>query len=240
MKVDAFVGKYSTLYHMAEEPNWPGILERGLLSTSALLDLYGYTGDARAGIESRFRKEKVTISKAGFAPVVIRDQKPLDPVELAPLLLQGMATEEWYRLINGKVFFWAEWYRLDWLLGARAYRGYPHVVIKVDPRFLLDRCGARTTLTSINSGSALRSASGSRAPSRGPSTFQTIEAFDASRSVVEVAVDVRVDDVRAVARSAELWIKKSRDEPATMLRTLWAGPTADASQATTIPGGSMA
>lgn len=236
MKVDALVRKYPILYHMAEEPNWPGILERGLLSTSSLLDLYGYDGEARAAIESRFRREKVTINRAGFPPVVIRDQKPLDPLDLAPLLPSGMTTVDWYRLINGKVFFWAEWYRLEWLLGARAYRGYPHVVIKIDSQVLLERCGSGTTLTSINSGSALRSTSGARAPSRGPHTFQSIAAFDANRSVVEVAVDGRVEDVRSVARSAELWTKNSRDEPAALLRSLWTAAPADTGQATATPG----
>ena len=30
-----------TLYHMAEDRSWPSIRHRGLLSTTALLDLYG-------------------------------------------------------------------------------------------------------------------------------------------------------------------------------------------------------
>jgi len=40
-----------TLYHMAERGSWPSIREHGLLSTSALLDLYGKQGAEREAIE---------------------------------------------------------------------------------------------------------------------------------------------------------------------------------------------
>ena len=36
-----------TLYHMAECGSWPSIRRHGLLSTSALLDLYGVQGAER-------------------------------------------------------------------------------------------------------------------------------------------------------------------------------------------------
>ncbi|MEG9861289.1 MAG: hypothetical protein V6Z81_02105 [Parvularculales bacterium] len=35
------------LYHMAERGSWSSIEKQGLFSTSALLDLYGYTGEER-------------------------------------------------------------------------------------------------------------------------------------------------------------------------------------------------
>jgi hypothetical protein len=223
VNANELAGRYPTLYHMAEEANWPGIQDRGLLSSSALLDLYGYSGADRERLEGRWRPEKATIRRQGLPPAIIRDQKPLNPNQLAPLLRGGMTVEDWYRLINRKVFFWAEWKRLDWLLGARAYRGEPHVVIKVDTRTLIDQCAGRTTLTSMNSGSALPSSSGAPAPPRGLDTFVPLDSFSSGRAIVEVAVDGKVDGFASVANSAEIWIKQPGGQ-AEMLRTLWTGP----------------
>ena len=41
------VGDCPTLYHMAEGGGWPAIRQHGLLSTSALLNLYGVEGPQR-------------------------------------------------------------------------------------------------------------------------------------------------------------------------------------------------
>lgn len=74
MKVGELVALYPRLYHMAEDSSWPSIHKYGLLSTSALLTLYGYTGTKREHIESQWRPEKVTISGKGLRDAVIRDQ----------------------------------------------------------------------------------------------------------------------------------------------------------------------
>jgi len=70
---DAFARAYLQIFHMAERENWPAILERGLLSTSELLDLYGYTGAKREAIEARHRPDCVTIQAPGLPSAVIRD-----------------------------------------------------------------------------------------------------------------------------------------------------------------------
>lgn len=224
MRSEELVGRYPSIFHMAEEANWPSIQQRGLLSTTALLDLYGYHGPARDAIEGHHRPDFITITAEGLPPSVIRDQKVLHPRDLGPILEDGLTTEQWYRIINKKVFFWAERYRLDWLLGAQAYRGYPHVVIVADTRELVRHCGDRTTLTDINSGSALKQKSGAPAPRRGLRTFQTIPAFNPGRSVVEVAVEDKVDDLLSVAKSVELWQRNGPSGEATLVRTLWTRP----------------
>lgn len=224
MERSELVSKWPTVYHMAEEQNWPSIQQRGLLSTTALLDLYRYSGPPRDAIEARYRPDFMTITRGGLPPAVIRDQKVLHPTDLGPLLEDGLTTEQWYRIINKKVFFWAERYRLDWLLGAQAYRGYPHVVIVVDTRALLERFGDRTTLTDINSGSALKQRSGAPAPKRGLRTFQSIPAFNALGRVVEVAVEDKVDNLLSIARGAELWQRDGSNVGARLIRALWTRP----------------
>jgi len=54
-----------TLYHMAEDRSWPSIRHRGLLSTTALLDLYGVKGAARVHIEERRRPASVPLDREG-------------------------------------------------------------------------------------------------------------------------------------------------------------------------------
>lgn len=95
-----------TLYHMAERGSWPSIREHGLLSTSALLDLYGAQGAERAAIEGQRRPGPVTIERPAFGRAVIRDQKPMSDAGLRRCLTDGLTPEDWYRLLNGKVFFW--------------------------------------------------------------------------------------------------------------------------------------
>jgi hypothetical protein len=51
---EELVSIYPRLWHMAEDGSWPSIADNGLLSTSALLDLYGVSGKSRA--RSRHRE----------------------------------------------------------------------------------------------------------------------------------------------------------------------------------------
>ena len=50
---------YPRLYHMAEVNSWDSIQRHGLLSTSALLDFFGYSGPERERIESARRPVSV-------------------------------------------------------------------------------------------------------------------------------------------------------------------------------------
>jgi hypothetical protein len=86
-----------SLYHMAEDGSWQSIRHRGLLSTTALLDLYGVTGVARVQIEERRRPASVLLESVGMPPAVVRDQLPMDdkgllrclPPHLAPTDTKG-------------------------------------------------------------------------------------------------------------------------------------------------------
>ena len=53
--------RYPRLWHMAEVENWELIQRRGLLSTSALLDLFQYEGAKREAIENGFLELVFTV-----------------------------------------------------------------------------------------------------------------------------------------------------------------------------------
>lgn len=193
---------------MAEDNSWPSIREHGLLSTSALLDLFDVRGGARARIETQHRPESVTIVHPQHGTAVVRDQKPMREGPLAACLQGGMTAREWYRLLNGMVFFWPTEARLSRLLGARPYRDVTHTVLIIDTAALLRDHAAGVLLSPINTGSTIY-----RAAPRGRDTFRSIAAypFDDRRrlrglrdAVAEVAVR------RAVPRIADYIVRVDR------------------------------
>ncbi|MGO9267979.1 MAG: DUF7002 family protein [Candidatus Binataceae bacterium] len=197
--VEQFAVHYPRLYHMAEAGVWPSIARHGLLSTTALLDLFEVNGALRLSIETEHRANAVTIAHAEHGTVVIRDQKPMRESSLR-LCLQGMTPQEWYTLLNGRVFFWVTADRVQTLLNARAYRDKEHTVVTVDTRAFLAKYGDRVAISPINSGSTIYNAS-----RRGRQTFRHLSGypFDERRrlrgianAVAEAVVEYAVPDLR--------------------------------------------
>lgn len=89
---------------MAEAHSWRLIAKFGLLSTSALLDLFEITGAERDAIESARRPESVAIHHPVHGTAWIRDNKPIIDSVLRRTLV-GMTEAEFYRTLNGRVFF---------------------------------------------------------------------------------------------------------------------------------------
>ncbi|MFI4986790.1 MAG: DUF7002 family protein [Alphaproteobacteria bacterium] len=131
-----------------------------MLSARALLDLAGLQGAERLGIERRHRPSSVVLPNGA----VLRDQAPMPPAALARCLM-GMAAEDWYALLNSKVFFWLDADRLN---RQRRAGGTPRraVVMIIDAERLLTKHGEGAALSPINSGYALR-----RPAPRGRGTF---------------------------------------------------------------------
>ncbi|MBM4044352.1 MAG: hypothetical protein FJ279_04495 [Planctomycetes bacterium] len=204
MRPDELVARHPHLYHMAADGAWPNILRRGLLSTTAILDLFGLTGDRRRMLEQEPRRDSVVLQTDSGERFVLRDQKPLHPGKLERCLI-GMTVPEWLRLLNGKVFFWPTRKRCEQLLAARAYRLGAHTVIEVDTVALLQQHARRVSLSPINAGSTLHDP-----PRRGAFTFVPLADADLDawrtttgrrRAIAEVAVDYAVLDIGAVIRS---------------------------------------
>jgi hypothetical protein len=184
---------------MAELGSWESIRDHGLRSTSALLDLFEIDEPARSEIEGSRRPELVLLEHPAYGEAAIRDNKPLRHDVLVSRL-DGCTAEEFYRLLNGRVFFWPTENRLVTLLGARAYRDRAHTVVTIDTAELLDRYEPQVTLSRINSGATLFDA-----PRRGPATFETIAHFaerdnqGRPRAVAEVAVEYAIFDIADIA-----------------------------------------
>lgn len=147
---DEIAELHPILYHMAEFGIWESIRKHGLLSTSALLDLFGISGHARQNIEECRRRTSIPISDRQHGRAVIRDQRPMSDSKLAKCLRGGLTPRDWYRILNAKVFFWLTEARLLTLM--KAYADTEHLVLEIDTAELLRRCGSCVMLTPMNTG----------------------------------------------------------------------------------------
>lgn len=192
------VATYPRIFHMAEASAWDGIQRHGLLSTSALVDLFETPEPRRSRLLMERRPEKTAVHHQTHGTAFIRDNGPLNEKKLAACLTD-MTTREFFALINGKVFFWPTQKRLDTLFAAAAYRDRPHLILTVDTASLLAAHGDQVTLSPINSGATVHDA-----PARGSHTFKTIANYDFEywrkkrtrpTAVAEICVEHSVPDI---------------------------------------------
>ena len=201
-KKERLVSTYPRIFHMAECGSWPNIRKYGLLSTTALLDLFQKTGEERSKIESQWRPCSIHIEHPKYGKAVVRDQKPARPESLKKVLVD-VTPKEWYKFLNCKVFFWLSKASLKSMLNSRTYRNSYHDVITVDTRLLVDRYLDRITLCPINSGFALF-----RQGKRNFATFQSIEEYPLvpkKKAPRELAVEYGVPDIADLAVSVDRW-----------------------------------
>lgn len=218
MTGDELAAAFPRVYHMAHRNSWPSIRKHGLLSTSALLDLFEIEDEARRAIEAQHRPESVTIEHPIHGQAVVRDQKPMSDSKLIGCLTHGMRPEDWYRHLNQRVFWWATRDRLKTMVGARAYRGIPHTVLTASTQQLLERYENVVQVATINTGSTAY-----RAVSRGRDTFVPLRDFDYNasrrqrgprRAVAEVVVNHSIPDVKDLIVRVERW---ARGVPSTVI-----------------------
>jgi hypothetical protein len=190
---------FPRLYHVTDGGAWPSIRTHGLLSTSALLDLYGVRGPERSAFESRRRGTTMVLKREGRPDVVLRDQTPMSDKALLGCLLDGMMPQQWYETLNGKVFFWTSLQRLRRLMRAKAGRHVPQLVLTIDTRSLVAAHRDQILLSGMNTGSTIR-----RPLPRGARTFLPIADFpyeerrrtrSAADALVELVVAGTVPDV---------------------------------------------
>lgn len=200
MDKDKLIARYPQLHHMAEAGSWQHVLANGLLSTIAVADRLGLVGGARARFVSDHRPAKVPLdvpgSQPGNFPVVLRDQIPMNEKRLAGALDDGLTPQNWYEIINSKVFFWAQAKRLNGLLSARSYREHEHDVFTFDTASFVAVHEHSIWLCPMNSGNTFPFAA-----RRGLHTFKRISDYPTTntgrpvKEVVELVVDFSVPDI---------------------------------------------
>ena len=206
MRPEQLWQNYPVLYHMAEPETWPSIRKRGLLSTSALLDLFEVPPAVRRQLEATLRPELTHLTHRRHGRITIRDQKPMHLQGLKRALAgSGLAPGQWLRLLNGRVYFWLSAERLTTLLNARAYRGRVHTVLTIDTETLVRKYEPQIELSAMNTGSTRPVAH-----PRGRGTFLPIRSYpfdqrrrDGRTPVVELTVKHSVPDIARYVRRVE-------------------------------------
>ncbi|MBK5373326.1 hypothetical protein JFT81_01590 [Pseudomonas sp. TH43] len=197
MQLETFIAHYPRLYHMAEAGTWPSIKQHGLLSTLAVLDRYGIAGPQRLVLEAQHRPSKVTVGPLGNA-IVLRDQIPMPPKRLEDALIDGTTPSQWYKLINSKVFMWAEEHRLFKLLNARSYKRLTHDVLTIDTASLVRDYAEKIMVCRMNSGNTFP-----MPHARGLEDFMSISDYPVKprsgapvKKVVEVVTDYSIPNIK--------------------------------------------
>ena len=213
IEIEELVKDCPTLYHMAEQGSWPSIYERGLLSTTALLDLYRVTGRVRHLIENERRARSTALESPELPKAVIRDQFPMTDRGLLRCLPNHISPLDWYRLLNNRVFFWLTKSRLFRLLNAGTYRAEVHDVLEISTQGLLDNYFKKIWFCPMNSGCTKP-----MPHPRDERTFLRIPDYPYSHwrskrprgeRVVEFAIDHSVPDIRNyVTRVVEMQSNK--------------------------------
>lgn len=152
MNLERLIELYPRVYHMAERGTWGSIQQRGLMSTTAVLDHLEVADGERARFESEHRSQKMDVRADHPSNIVLRDQKPMPEGRLLQALMNGTTPRQWYELINDKVFFWVEEERLHRLLGARDYRTLEHDVLTLNSAEFIPAYAEKIWLCHMNSG----------------------------------------------------------------------------------------
>ena len=152
MNLEKLIELYPRVYHMAERGTWGSIQQRGLMSTTAVLDHFEVADGERARFESEHRSQKMDVRADHPSNIVLRDQKPMPEGRLLQALTNGTTPRQWYELINNKVFFWVEEERLHRLLGARDYRTLEHDVLTLNSAEFIPAYAEKIWLCHMNSG----------------------------------------------------------------------------------------
>jgi hypothetical protein len=136
-------------YHLVDASNWTSVQNDGLMSARRLME---GCGAIEYGASRHYRPASQRLASG----VLIRDQRPMPPKALMRCLRSGLMPEDWFELLNSKVFFWLHPSRLN--RHCHACGASPQVALVVNASRLLMKYSGMATVSPINTGNALRCA----------------------------------------------------------------------------------
>lgn len=178
MELDRLAGRYRDLWHVTFAGGWEGIHRHGLLRA---VDV-----DAVTAREIRLRSVERTLSDGTRVTVRNQVMSRKDP----STSLDGISVEEWWQLINARVYFFCREGDKDRFVEAYLGQGCPQEVIKVRTKSVLAPVAEAVELATVNAGVFPRAGG----PTRGRDTFVSLNNFPASEvsRIREVTVADRV------------------------------------------------
>ena len=189
------------LWHLTAADAVQGILDRGLLTAEDIVARWDVDPAERHAYLTRRRPEPVTLAHPDLGSVVINDNAPLNERKLAAVLDDALTTSEWLRMLNSRVFFFADKTSLCSPVNAALNVGRPKRILEIDTRSLADAYGPSMEIVPINSGNTNYAAA-----RRGLGTFAPLVPTDYARwqrqrgkkqpdTIKEVAVRCSIPDI---------------------------------------------
>lgn len=191
--------RWPRLYHLTEMGCWPAIERHGLLSTAALLDLYGVADARRQQLLAQRRPEMVRLKRWRIGTAFVRDNKPMNETVLRRTLV-GMNVSAYYRALNERVFFFLEEAAMLKLRAAPPYSDRAHELLVLDTAALLGRYQHAVELSPYNSGAVHAGST----VQRGPRPFLPVAEYpweerrDKRPPIAELTVLGAVQDVTSL------------------------------------------
>lgn len=166
MTPEELSARHPRLYHATDPANLEGILRYGLLSTSRILSLHGWSeAEHDAFVRSR-RSESQVLQHQDLGQAVITDNSPLLEGPLARCLDDGLTPADWCVKLNERAFFFVSASDLNGLLHASATRQRDRLVLVLNTLGVATAYADHMELSPINSGNSRRAAA-----RRGQATF---------------------------------------------------------------------
>lgn len=197
MTPEELAHQHPRLYHVTEPGAWDSIKQKGLLSTTRLLDLFEVTH--RSLLETKRRAQAIPLEHPQHGQVILNDNLPLSEAALAKCLDDGLTPADWLSMLNQRVFFWASEEGLLRLLAARLNRQRVREVLVINTLSLAKNYAPVMELCPINSGATLR-----KPARRGLNTFTPLlsHSFQEWRKlrgkrdqILEIVVLYQVPDI---------------------------------------------
>ena len=149
---EKLIDLHPVLFHVSLAASFEQVQKHGLRSTTALLDLFEYSGVERFAMESRKRPKRALLRHPLHGEVWLNDQRPLHEKVLERCCPEGVTPQGWIQELNRRVFFWPSLERLKRLHEAKAAKSYKRLVFEIKTEDLLKHFGAQVELSPINSG----------------------------------------------------------------------------------------
>lgn len=162
-----FAEMHPRLYRLAMADAHVGIARHGLLTAQDAAD--------RAGepLPETPRPTALKMTLPDGTPIWITDNRPLSFTKLAPVLDDTLTPQDWFAMLNTRVFFWPDRKTGAGNLKARLSRGYDSEWQVYDTEKLLSPVWDRAEIAPINTGATIH-----QPARRGLATFAALDGLD--------------------------------------------------------------
>jgi hypothetical protein len=196
MNPDRFIELCPSLWHVGPEGSWDGIVRHGFRTAAQLIRRADLDEERAAELWTKPRPESVRLTVDG-APVVLRDQEPLfRKKDAASILGDGTDAEDWVRILNSRMYLFAERAPMETFRDRYVQRDGAQDVLTISPWRLVQTAGSRVQLASQNTAAIARKAG----VQKEHETFSSVVAFP-NRRPKEVTVIDGLDDLSVVTRA---------------------------------------